>query len=415
MQPARLGARGLSICREALQDALVITLFGMLGGAPACRAQTALETPQQTNDRIQALSLAAQRAQRDYVIGSGDLISIEVFDVKELTRDARVSQAGTIALPLLPVRLHVAGLTEIQTEQKIAEVLEANGLVTHPQVSVTVKEKRSKPITVIGAVNHPIVYQADRPVTLLEVLSEAGGIANDAGNVVIVTRAAPEAAAEAIAEPPSIDPPKERNAPGSQPPAVTPPPGVLKPENNVPPSDDAPLRGMETSATPSAAASDAKAKDVAEPPPIQITVNLSDLLETGDPKNNMILQAGDVVTVPHAGTVYAVGAVQRPGGFVLTNDRSQMTALKLLALSGGVTRLAKAEHAVIVRKDSSGQQVQVAINLRKIMRQQIEDVPMRPSDILFVPESGGRQAAYRIAEVALAIGAAVAIYRVAYH
>jgi len=78
------------------------------------------------------------------------VIDIDVFDVKELSREVRVSQTGSIGLPLVPVRLRVAGLTEIQAEQKIAEVLEANGLVSHPQVSVNVKERRSKPITVVG-------------------------------------------------------------------------------------------------------------------------------------------------------------------------------------------------------------------------------------------------------------------------
>src|SRR2546429_4411562 len=80
----------------------------------------------------------------------------------------------------------------MQTEQKIAEVLEANGLVTHADVSVTVKEHKSKPITVVGAVSHPMVYQADRPVTVLEVLAEAGGVANDAGDTVIVARTSHE-------------------------------------------------------------------------------------------------------------------------------------------------------------------------------------------------------------------------------
>ena len=113
------------------------------------------------------------------IIGNGDVIDIEVFDVKELSREVRVSQTGSIGIPLVPVRLHVGGLTEVQTEQKIAEVLEANGLVSHPQVSVSVKERKSKPITVVGAVQHAMVYQADRPVTILEVLAEAGGIASD--------------------------------------------------------------------------------------------------------------------------------------------------------------------------------------------------------------------------------------------
>src|SRR5579859_8142042 len=157
MQPARLGAV-TSFC-------LSITLLGLVVLAPPSRAQAVLETPQQTNDRIRELSAAARMAPHDYVIGNGDLLSIEVFDVKELSREVRVSQTGTIGIPLVPVRLHVSGLTEIQAEQKISEVLEADGLVSHPEVSVTVRERKSKPITVVGAVAHPVVYQADRQVT----------------------------------------------------------------------------------------------------------------------------------------------------------------------------------------------------------------------------------------------------------
>ena len=114
----------------------------------------------------------------DYIIGAGDTISIDVFDVKELSRDVRVSQTGTIGIPLVPVRLQVKGLTETQAEQKIAEVLQANGLVSHPEVSVSVKDRKSKPITVVGAVPRPMVYQAERPVSLLEVLAEAGGVSS---------------------------------------------------------------------------------------------------------------------------------------------------------------------------------------------------------------------------------------------
>ena len=81
------------------------------------------------------------------------------------------------------------------------------------------------------------------------------------------------------------------------------------------------------------------------PPPLSntITVNLNELMESGDATNNIILQAGDIVTVPHAGIVYVLGAVGRPGGYVLANDRSPMTALKMLALAGGLTHTAKIE------------------------------------------------------------------------
>ncbi len=197
MQPARLGAGTLCL--------VSITLLGLVVLAPPSRAQAVLETPQQTNDRIRELSAAARIAPHDYVIGNGDLISIEVFDVKELSRDVRVSQTGTIGIPLVPVRLHVSGLTEIQAEQKIAEVLESNGLVSHPEVSVTVRERKSKPITVVGAVQHPLVFQADRQVTLLEVLAEAGGLSNDAGDQVIITRPT-QAMSFEDSEPPAIGP-----------------------------------------------------------------------------------------------------------------------------------------------------------------------------------------------------------------
>src|SRR5256884_1594419 len=102
----------------------------------------------------------------------------------------------------------------MQTEQKIAEVLEANGLVTHADVSVTVKEHKSKPITVVGAVSHPMVYQADRPVTVLEVLAEAGGVANDAGDTVIVARTSHESEPDPV-EPPAIGPEELHSAPAA--------------------------------------------------------------------------------------------------------------------------------------------------------------------------------------------------------
>src|SRR5271154_4906142 len=150
------------------------------------------DTPQQANQRIKELSMgmgSKNTTSHDYVIGNGDLLDISEFDVPELTREIRVSQLGTIGMPLIPVRLRVAGLTELQTEQKIAEVLEANGLVSHADVGVVVKEHRSRPITIVGAVMHPMVYEADGYVTLLEALAQAGGIATDAGDTVIVTRA----------------------------------------------------------------------------------------------------------------------------------------------------------------------------------------------------------------------------------
>jgi polysaccharide export outer membrane protein len=146
-----------------------------------------------------------------------------------------------------------------------------------------------------------------------------------------------------------------------------------------------------------------------------ITVNLYQLMEAGNTANNIQLQAGDVVTVPHAGIVYVLGAVTRPGGFVLTNDREQMSALKILALAGGYTNIAKTDHAVIIRKDAQGQQHEVALDLKKIQNRQTEDLTLQPSDILYVPQSGAKQAILRSVEFGIALGSGVALYRIAYH
>jgi len=367
MLPVRWGMRVRCFFASAL-------LFLVL--APPNRAQAVLETPQQTNDKIKALSTAARVAPHDYVIGRGDLLTLEVFDVPEYTRELRVSQMGTIGLPLVPVRLQVSGLTEIQVQQKIAEVLEANGLISHAEVSVNVKERKSKPITVVGAVAKPMVYEADRPVTLLEVLAEAGGIANDAGDSVIVTR-------------------PDMSATSNEPPEIMP--------------SDLSGTGVESSPTASASTN----PPATEPPALtnSITVNLNELLEVGDTRNNIFLQGGDIVTVPHAGIVYVLGAVARPGGFVVSNDRAQLSTLKALALAGGINPTAKKSEAVIIRKDQAGQQHQVIVDLGKILSQKTEDVKLQASDILYVPQSNLKTALIRTAQIAVAVGTSVAIYR----
>jgi polysaccharide export outer membrane protein len=408
MQPVRLGAGTLCLVST--------TLLGLLVLAPSSRAQAVLETPQQTNDRIRELSAAARTGPHDYIIGNGDVLSIEVFDVKELSRDVRVSQTGTIGIPLVPVRLHVSGLTELQAEEKIAEVLEANGLVSHADVNVTIKERKSKPITVVGAVSHPLVYQADSQVTLLEVLAEAGGLASDAGGEVIVTRPVPEMLFDDSE--PSKNDGTDSKSPGSgtaksetKPLAAAAPTSTSSPSGAAAEPPDLPAPAATSQEKPIKGANTPAAYASAD----MITINLNELMEAGNTKNNITLQAGDVVTVPHAGIVYVLGAVGRPGGFVLTNDREQLTALKILALAGGYTNVAKTNRAVVLRKDDKGQQHEVQLDLKKIQNRQAEDVQLQPSDILYVPESGAKQALLRSLEFGIALGSGVALYRLAYH
>jgi protein involved in polysaccharide export with SLBB domain len=109
--------------------------------------------------------------------------------------------------------------------------------------------------------------------------------------------------------------------------------------------------------------------------------------------------------------VYAVGAVQKPGGFVMASDRQQLTVLKVLSLSGGWTSTAKPRNAVIIRQSPDAQQREVPVDLERILARKDKDPELQQSDILFVPISGGKQAMGRVAQTALAMATGVAVVR----
>jgi polysaccharide biosynthesis/export protein len=401
---------GLFFCRTqpVLAQVQPLSPTSQHGDNPDPKA--VIGTAQETNDRIHELGTAPKSSVHEYTIGNGDLLTISVFDVPELSRDVRVSQSGTIGIPLVPTRLHVAGLTETQAQQLIADVLQSDGLVSHPEVAVFVKEHKSRPITVVGAVAHPLVYEADQSVTLLEVLAEAGGVTNDAGDTIIVTRHAPPFTLVPNPEPIA------RTAPGAGDSQGT--PAGDNDEKSAPnpasvASTPSSNQNKQSLAAPSAQPTDKPAETATAGGNI-ITINLNELIETGDMRNNIPLQAGDVVTVPHAGIVYVLGAVNRPGGFVLANDRTEMTTMKVLALAGGLTKVAKTDRAVIIRKSDQGKQTETPVDLAKILDHKSEDIQMRASDILFVPNSRGKEFMYQAIQASLGIGTAVAIYRVAY-
>ncbi len=98
----------------------------------------------ETNERISQLAQASDLKQGDYTIGTGDLLGIEVFDVPELSRDVRVNDTGYISLPLMPAKVRATGLTPYQLQDKLAELLQTNGLVSTPEVT-RVDERTAQP------------------------------------------------------------------------------------------------------------------------------------------------------------------------------------------------------------------------------------------------------------------------------
>jgi len=122
----------------------------------------------------------------DYTIGSEDLLEIRVFELPELNNTVRVSSDGKINIPPLG-DVEIAGLTKSAAEKKISELLQKN-FVNDAHVVIFIKEYRSQKVNIIGAVNKPGNYAIMGEKSLLEILSDAGGLSDKAGEKLYVFR-----------------------------------------------------------------------------------------------------------------------------------------------------------------------------------------------------------------------------------
>ena len=122
----------------------------------------------------------------EYKIGPKDLLEISVFGLNELNQTVRVSEDGKITLPLVG-EVAVDGLTKSELEKKLTTLLEAKYL-QNPQVTIFIKEYQSKRVSVMGAVGKPGDYELLGRQTLLQILSQAGGLTRDAAKEIIVMR-----------------------------------------------------------------------------------------------------------------------------------------------------------------------------------------------------------------------------------
>jgi polysaccharide export outer membrane protein len=293
---------------------------------------------------------------REYVISPDDVLDVYILDVPELSRTYRVNQSGLLLFPLLPRPLRAAGFTLEGFSALLASELKSSGTISDPHVSVTVKESRLHSISITGAVKNPQVYPLFAPAKLLSVLSQAGGVSDDAGSTLKVTRG-----------------------------------GTVN--GNVP-------------------AAGAHPANLPDDGPQTVIINLNDLLNSGNPSLNIVIFPGDWINVPRAGVIYVVGAVNRPGGYVLNTNREHLSVLQLVALAEDLKPTAKREHAMIIRRQpvEGAERQEIAIDLKKILAGKSPDVTLEGNDILFVPDSTGKRALRRGAEAAIQIATGVALF-----
>lgn len=156
----------------------------------AALSQTQIPPPQTIpSQRTTEIAKPVERKAQDYAIGAQDLLSIVFLEAADLSRDARVGPDGTVSLPYLAERVVLGGLTLNQAEELLKRKYQEAGILNQPNISITLKELVSKPVTVMGAVRNPGVFQLGATLSLMRVITQAGGFAEDAGTIVQVARA----------------------------------------------------------------------------------------------------------------------------------------------------------------------------------------------------------------------------------
>lgn len=128
-----------------------------------------------------------------------------------------------------------------------------------------------------------------------------------------------------------------------------------------------------------------------------------------DTQDNVEIRPGDTIIVARAGIVYVVGDVARPSGFMIEDNT--LSVLKALALAGGGTRTSALSKTRILRQTPNGIQ-EIHVNLKKVLYAKAPDVELVKGDVLFIPGSASKAAAYRGASAAFSMSTALAVIAV---
>jgi polysaccharide export outer membrane protein len=100
----------------------------------------------------------------------------------------------------------------------------------------------------------------------------------------------------------------------------------------------------------------------------------------------VLVRPGDAVIVPRAGIVYVLGAVNRPGGYVMQED-GKLNVAEALALSGGLVMQAKTSGLRVIRRNPDGTVLDFPLSYSEISKGKETPVQLQAEDIVYVPMS----------------------------
>jgi len=329
----------------------MLRIYILSGLAIASATASMGQEPQRPPQRAAAASVRTEKVSATYVLAPDDVVILHATDVEEISdRPLRVDPKGDLNLPLVG-KIHAAGLNLNQLEAELIKRMDE--LVHDPHVTVSIAEFRTQPVSILGAVAQPGVHQLQGEKNLFEVLSLAGGLRQDAGYSVRITRRLEWGK---LPLPDAVNDPSGEYSTGS--------------------------------------------------------VSVKAIMDGRNPQLNITIKPQDVISVPKGEMVYVIGSVKKSGGFVL-GEKENVSVLQALSLAEGLDRTAAPRNAKILRMEKAADSArkEIPVDLKNILEGKAGDISLQSDDILFVPNSVSKSATIRGLEAALQIGTGFAIYR----
>ncbi len=362
-------------------------------------AQT-IRTPtvSQTAPAATPPGVAAVIADPDYVISPEDILEVTVLDRPELSRVFSVGTDGRVSYPLVK-QFKAAGMTLAAVEKKIFKALDKQ--YVDPQVTVTVRERRTRQVSILGSVRTPGQHIMREGWRVLDVVADSGGVPSDRLEFFDV-RLYQQATGKSV----KIDLTKlyadpadaENNPRVAQGDTITvqeldvaqttvqvigevnQPRAVIFPRDG----DLISVINQAGGVTPRAA----RSRVIIEREGKQILVDTRDAYQRGTKlPDEYKLLPGDKVIVPENKDVYFVyGAVGRGGTTIFPDDRP-VTVLTAVADAGGAVNGADIKKTTLTRRNPDGTSTTTKIDVERMITkgETSQDMAVLPGDVVFVP------------------------------
>lgn len=342
---------GITVMKKSIARFSLAAFVLLIYTASACAQKNEGSKPVVGNPEPPPTSSIIVSSTEDYLIGLNDVLSVKVEDAPEIDGLYRINSKGSFTLP-------AAGSIDARdkTVEQITDVITKRlkgGYLANPIVSIKVNQSNRRAFFIQGAVRRPGTYQIEGRVSLLKLITIAGGLTDEYSSTAFVMR------------------------------------------------EKKPLEKTENGALIKNAAF--TANDSANADYELIKINVSQLLK-GDLEKNITIESGDIVNIPISELFFVAGEVNKPGSF---SFKEGTTLQQAISLAGGLTEKSGATAFLMREKtqtDSDKKSVAVdekpadsdadnfelvEIDVNKLMRGEInKNIIIKPRDFLTVTEAG---------------------------